>query len=66
MAPIIVYESEGPLKPGEVDGMAEYLDDEPPCEGSWDVEIENPPYVPKDFDMADLPFPDQPHPKRWK
>lgn len=60
----IVYESEEPLKPGEVDGMAEFLDDEPILEGRWDVTRENPPFVGPDFDMADLPHPSKPPPKR--
>lgn len=63
----MVYECDPsiPLSPGAIDGMAEFIEDEPITGLEWDIEIENPPYVGKDFDMALLPHPNKPHPKRW-
>lgn len=65
--PIIVYEHDGktPLSPGAIDGMEEFIEDEPLTGFEWDISCENPPYVGKDFDMKNLPHPDKPHPRRF-
>lgn len=65
--PVTVYEHDGktPLPPGAIDGMEEFIEDEPITGLEWDISCENPPYVPHDFDMSTLPHPDKPHPKRF-
>lgn len=64
----IIYERDPsiPLNPGDIDGMEEFIEDEPLSMFSWDIAIENPPYVSKDFDMKNLPHPDKPHPKFYE
>lgn len=48
MTPINVFEHspDTPLQPGEVDGMAEFLDElDEPTSTTWDAEVEPPPHA---------------------
>lgn len=66
MARIYEHQPGQALKPGDIDGMEEFIEDEPITGLEWDISCENPPFVHKGFDMSTLPHPDKPHPKILK
>lgn len=44
MVSVYEHNPDQPLKPGEVDGMAEFLDEDDVLSTDWDLEIEGPPH----------------------
>jgi hypothetical protein len=45
MALVFEHDGKTPLKPGDVDGMSELLDElDAPSDTDWDLAVENPPH----------------------
>jgi hypothetical protein len=45
MAQVFEHDGKTPLKPGDVDGMSELLDElDAPSDTDWDLAVENPPH----------------------
>lgn len=58
MAAILEHDGKTPLKPGDVDGMEEFMPEaDEPSSTDWDIAVENPPHA--WWDGA-LPHPDLP------